>query len=206
MRVKYFGHACFLLADNSFSILIDPHSGIGYELNNPAADFCICSHQHFDHNAVDKVIVKKVISENDYFKFPWLKVINSFHDEVSGAKRGNNNVIVVNIGGYKICHLGDLGEPLNKELCKKIGSVDVLLIPIGGVYTINSAEALEYVKEINPKIVIPMHYKTRRGTVDVSDKDEFLKMFNILEKKNSSFDIDNMPKYLTVYDINDEEF
>ena len=206
MRVKYFGHACFLLADNNFSVIIDPFSGIGYELDNPTADFCLCSHSHFDHNATHKVCVNKVILPNEYNAFPWLKVINSFHDEVNGGKRGENHIFVIELGGLKVCHLGDLGEPLNNEICKKIGKIDILLIPVGGTYTIDAKMAEKYVNKINPGIVIPMHYKTSKSQIDIAEKREFLSYYSNVNNSEAEFEITNIPKHLTVYDIDDKNF
>ncbi|MBQ3571759.1 MAG: MBL fold metallo-hydrolase [Clostridia bacterium] len=206
MRVEYFGHACFLLADNNFSVIIDPFSGIGYELANPTADFCLCSHSHFDHNATHKVCVNKVISPNDYNTFSWLNVISSFHDEVKGCKRGENNIFVIEVGGFKVCHMGDLGEPFNSEICEKIGKIDILLIPVGGTYTINAKEAIEYVKKINPSLVIPMHYKTQKSQIDIAEKWEFLRSYSNVIKSKASFEIAKIPEELTVFDIDDNNF
>ena len=205
MRVKYFGHACFLLADEQFSLIIDPFEGIGLELDYPRADFCVCSHSHFDHCAVHKVIVNEEITEENIHLHPQIKFIESFHDEVNGAKRGNNHIIIVEIGGYRVCHMGDLGEPFNSRLIDEIGSVDLLLIPIGGNYTIDSKTAYQYLSALGVKAVIPMHYKTPSNTVDIASKEEFLSYFDKIEAVSSEFDF-NKPTELTVFDIDDSNF
>ena len=95
-----------------------------------------------------------------------------------GRLRGNNVIFKFDIDGIIFCHLGDLGEPCSTELLEKIGKVDVLLIPIGGTYTIDAAQAYEYAQKIAPKVVIPMHYKPLDGALDISSADEFLSFYN----------------------------
>lgn len=205
MRVNYLGHACFLLADNKFSVIIDPFKEIGYELNFPRADFCICSHLHFDHCATENVIVKQIITKDNLSLFPQIRFIDSFHDEAFGSKRGLNYISIIDIGGFKVCHMGDLGEPFNEELVEKIGKIDLLLIPIGGNYTIDAKEAFKYVKAIGVKSVIPMHYKTSRSKIDIAEKKEFLQYFDNVSKVKSEFDF-LLPNELTVYDVDDCNF
>jgi L-ascorbate metabolism protein UlaG (beta-lactamase superfamily) len=205
MRVTYLGHACFLLADEKFSVIFDPFTDIGYELDFPHADFCICSHSHFDHSATNKVVVNEIITKQNALNYPRIKLINSFHDEVNGQKRGDNLIIVVEIGGIKVCHMGDLGEPLNMDLINKIGKIDLLLIPVGGKYTIDADEAFKYASLLAPKAIIPMHYKTSRSQIDIASKDKFLSFFDKIEKVEKQFDF-SVPNNLTVYDLNDSEF
>ena len=206
MRIHYFGHACFLLEDNNFSVIIDPFCDIGYNLVAPKVDYCICSHEHFDHNARFAVDATNFPNENDYSTISWLKVVNSFHDDAFGKLRGENSIFVVECGGFSVCHLGDLGEPFNEEICKKIGKIDILLIPIGGKYTIDSKEALKFIKCLNPKIVIPMHYKTASSQIDIAKKDDFLANFTSIIKTTNDITIEKLPCDLTVYDIDDKEF
>ena len=205
MRVKYFGHACFLLADKKFSIIIDPFKGIGYELDFPHADFCICSHSHFDHSATEKVSVKEVITEKNVSLFPQIRVITSFHDESLGKKRGVNNIFVIEIGGCKVCHMGDIGEPLNENIITQIGNIDLLLIPVGGNYTIDANEAFNYVKALGVKGIIPMHYKTPRSNIDIAEKGEFLQNFDLIKSVDVEFEFQPLDE-VTVYNIDDSSF
>ena len=205
MRVTYLGHACFLLADEKFSVIFDPFTDIGYELDFPHADFCVCSHDHYDHSATDRVVVKEIITKANISNFSQFVLIDSFHDEVKGQKRGNNYVIITNIGGCRVCHMGDLGEPFNDELINKIGKVDLLLLPVGGKYTIDAENAFKYAIALGAKAIIPMHYKTSRGTVDVAGKDKFLSYFDNVKRIESCFDFE-LPTELTVYDLNDSDF
>ncbi len=205
MRVTYLGHACFLLADDNFSLTIDPFSGIGFDLKDVKSDFCLCSHGHFDHCAVHAIDVSEVIDEEKFCEYPWLRVISSYHDDDKGMKRGENKIFIIDLSGIKICHMGDIGENFNVELCEKIESVDVLLIPVGGNYTIDAKTAFKYVQKINPKLVVPMHYKTKRNNVEIESKDEFLSYFDNVVKMPTSFEVD-LPQELTVYDLNDDNF
>ncbi len=205
MRVAYLGHACFLLASDNFSVVIDPFSKIGFELNGIKSDFCLSSHGHFDHCSIHSIDANEVIDEEKFCNYPWLRVISSYHDTDKGAKRGKNNIFIIDMGGVKICHMGDIGENFNVELCKKLEGVDLLLIPVGGNYTIDVKTAFKYVQKINPKIVIPMHYKTKRNNVDIAGKGEFLSYFDNPVKMPNSFDL-CLPKELTVYDLNDDNF
>ena len=205
MRVSYFGHACFLIECDNFSVVIDPFTDIGYQLKEISADFCLCSHCHFDHNATHCVNVKEIIDESNISKFSWVRAVDSYHDEVQGEKRGKNTIFVLDICGVKICHMGDLGQPYTRDLVEKIGKVDLLLVPVGGNYTIDASNAAKYAMVLSPSIIIPMHYKTPRSNIDIAEKHDFFKYFNIVEKKDVSFEI-AIPQYTTVYDINDDNF
>ena len=102
----------------------------------------------------------------------------SNHDEKNGALRGKNIVFTIEADGYKLCHLGDIGEACSPEILKNIGKVDVLLIPIGGTYTIDAKGAKKYVDAIAPQLVIPMHYRPTDGKLDIADEKEFLAFYN----------------------------
>lgn len=206
MQFEYGGHACIRLSDEKVSLIIDPFCDIGYKVNLSSADYCICSHDHFDHNAIGEVEVKKVICKNEYLNYPWLKVIDTYHDEDFGKKRGKNSVFVIKMGGFTICHLGDLGEPYNANLCDKLGKIDILLIPVGGKYTIDAKESIKYAQKIAPKIIIPIHYKTTSSTVDISSKEEFISHFSNLKKSARKFEINDLPSETTVIYIDDSEF
>ena len=205
MRVEYLGHACFLLADNNFTLIIDPFKEIGYDCEIRKSDFCVCSHLHYDHCATDRVLGCTIIDDSNISLFNWIKAIPSFHDEVNGSIRGKNLIHIVN-GSYTVCHLGDLGMPYNEDLCRAIGDVDILLIPVGGKYTIDSNEAKKYVQGINPKIVIPMHYKTKKSDIDISKKDAFIRGYTNIVKSDTVINITELPDEMIIYDIIDDNF
>lgn len=190
MRIKWLGHACFKITYNDgIRILTDPFDdNVGYKIPSVEADIVTISHNHYDHNFTDCIkgkfeVVNKV--GNFYIKDVAITGIHTYHDEMHGAKRGDNTVYVFEKEGIRIAHLGDLGHMLSDEQVKMLGKIDILLIPVGGVYTINFNEAFELVKRINPKIVIPMHYKTPVVRINLDNVDKFIKNFNDVEKLKS---------------------
>ena len=178
MIIEYFGHSCFKIRDDERSIVFDPFGKIGYELPMLVADYCVCSHEHYDHYAFDRVAGAVLVTDKNAAEFPFLRAVETRHDECGGRKRGKNAVFVYRSSdGLTFCHMGDIGEPITDELAEKIGKIDVLAIPVGGNYTIDAEEALRYVEKLKPKTVIPMHYKTRRSNVDIDGKEKFLALF-----------------------------
>ncbi|MDN5276079.1 MAG: hypothetical protein PWR01_44 [Clostridiales bacterium] len=181
MRITWFGHACFrLVSDSGVTIITDPFDEtVGYELPDEQADIVTVSHQHFDHNYVQGVPGNpEVISKigNFYVKDIPIKGIKSYHDDQGGNKRGINIMYVFDIDGIKVCHLGDLGHTLAGEQVEQIGDVDMLLVPVGGTYTIDARAAADVVASLKPSIVIPMHYKTDRIDFPIDGVDKFLKI------------------------------
>ena len=178
MKIEYLGHSCFLMSEGKIKFLTDPYTGVGYEMPKVEADYITCSHDHFDHNFIVGVSgVKKVINSTGNFTECGIgiKGIPAFHDEVGGRKRGKSIVFCYQFKDLSVCHLGDIGETPSEELFSRLPRADVLMIPVGGKYTIDGKQAAEYVKAINPKIVIPMHFLTKRCGLDISGADEFLK-------------------------------
>lgn len=176
MIIKYFGHSCFKITDDDRTIVFDPFGNIGYKQEDVTADYCVCSHSHYDHNTLD-FVKANIFAENDNLP-SFLKAVGTFHDECGGAKRGVNDVLIYSgKDGMVFCHMGDVGERCSDEIVAKIGKIDVLAIPVGGNYTIDAECALEYVKRLSPSVVIPMHYKTRRSNIDISEKCEFTGFF-----------------------------
>ena len=181
MKIEYFGHSCFRITfKNGTKIVTDPYTGVGYELpSNLQADIVTVSHGHFDHNYLDGVQgVEKIISEigTKEEKGILFEGIMTDHDPKNGTLRGKNTVFKITADGIKICHLGDLGEPYSPKLIEKIGKIDILLIPVGGNYTIDAKQALAYIRAINPAIAIPMHYRPQDGTIDIAEAETFLKL------------------------------
>ncbi|MCL6635534.1 MAG: MBL fold metallo-hydrolase [Peptococcaceae bacterium] len=182
MKIQWLGHACFAITLTSGkTVLTDPFDAkVGYPLQNPAADIVTVSHQHFDHNAVKMVpgnpeVVQKEgrhgLGDITVTGFP------SFHDPSGGKQRGKNIIFVIEAEGLRVCHLGDLGHVLEKGQVQQIGPVDVLLIPVGGFYTIGPGEAKTVVEQLNPVYVVPMHYKTSYIDFPISPPEDFLQHF-----------------------------
>jgi len=166
MKIKWYGQSCFMLtAENGIKIVTDPyHNMLGYKLPEIDANIVTTSHDHSDHNNVGAVKGNFV-----YIKTPGafsqegigIKGVQTFHDNVSGAKRGKNIVYNFNIDGLNVCHCGDLGHLLSLEQINEIGKVDILLLPTGGKFTLDAGGAAEVMKQLNPAVVIPMHYRTK---------------------------------------------
>ena len=183
MKIRYFGHSCFKLTESTgFSVLTDPFKGIGYELpKGITADVVTVSHDHYDHNNASAVAENsKILRKDGFFDFDDVKIvgIKSYHDEKGGALRGENVIYKFRMDGLEICHLGDLGEECSAELIELLLPVNILLIPIGGKYTINAKQAKEYVDMLMPDIVIPMHYKTKNSNIDIDKPQSFLEEFD----------------------------
>lgn len=189
MKIEYLGHSCFKLTESTgVSIVCDPYSGeIGYSMPKVAVDAVTISHHHFDHDYLGNIVNNPAVFEEEgSFSIKGVRIssIKSFHDEVQGKKRGENLIFKYVIDGITVCHLGDLGENFSERLVEKISSVDVLLIPVGGNYTIDAKTAKAYVDKIKPQIIIPMHYRTADCNINIEKIDGFLNLFdtNIISK------------------------
>jgi L-ascorbate metabolism protein UlaG (beta-lactamase superfamily) len=165
MEITWYGHSCFLIKDSSGrKLLTDPFKdSIGYKKPNEAVDIITISHHHFDHDCTDNLPgVPNTIDTPGLFNVCDIPIqgITSYHDKVRGAKRGDNIIYTFEMDGFRLCHLGDLGHPLEEQVINTLGRIDVLFIPVGGNYTIDGKEAAAIAKRINSHIVLPMHYKT----------------------------------------------
>ena len=178
-QIIWHGHACFEITDD-LTIVTDPHDGksIGIETPMVKGDIILVSHDHYDHNSVrtvekkDSVVVRDAGKKN--VKGVEIEGIESFHDEVKGAKRGKNIIFKFKVDDITFCHLGDLGHIPDKEILDKIGEVDILFIPVGGVYTLDADSAWETANLIKSRIIVPMHYKIQGLSLPISDVDPFL--------------------------------
>lgn len=184
MKLFYFGHSCFKLEFARNAVVVtDPFTGVGYEMPTITADIVTCSHQHFDHNFTQRVSCNRtpIGSSGSYSFFAengtlLVEGIDCFHDEQKGALRGNNVIFKFTYGNLVLCHMGDIGEPPSDKLISQIGKVDVLMIPVGGTYTVDAQGAREYVEKLSPSVVIPMHYKFGTCNLDIAGVDEFTEL------------------------------
>lgn len=166
MLITYHGHSEFYLESTSgFSLLTDPYdSHVGYPIKRWRADGVTVSHAHGDHNEISKASGTPAIvdSEGVWMLAPEVRVtaIPSFHDEVQGQKRGRNLIMRIEMDGLTVAHLGDLGEMITPAQLSALGRVDILMLPVGGHYTIDAETAKAVADAVQPRIVIPMHYKT----------------------------------------------
>ena len=184
MNIEWLGHSCFKLTESTgTTIVADPYdkSIVGFDMAAASADVVTCSHQHKDHNAVVNVQGSPmVLSDCGFWEIKGVDIssMHSYHDDKGGKKRGENCIFKYRMDGVDLCHMGDIGEECTVRLAEGIGSVNVLMIPVGGNYTIDAAQAKEYVDFIMPDIVIPMHFKTPSSEVDIDKLDEFLDLFD----------------------------
>ncbi|MCG9969395.1 MBL fold metallo-hydrolase [Pelotomaculum terephthalicicum JT] len=189
MRIEWKGHASFLLVSSQgVRVLTDPFDEyVGYPLPNVEVDVATVSHQHGDHNFTASLPGKPVIVEGageHEAAGIVIKGVATYHDPEQGKKRGENTVFVIQLDGLNICHLGDLGHLLTSKQVSDIGQVDVLLIPVGGFFTIDAKQAYEVVKQLRPALVLPMHYKLdERVTLPIEPVDEFHGLFPKVERK-----------------------
>jgi len=190
MQITYLGHSCFKLKGKTGTVVTDPYSEKGvYGVNMPrvAADIVTVSHQHAGHNAIEKIkgTAKRenpfVIDFPGEYEVGGISVFGTktYHDLVEGAERGNNLIFKILIDGLTVCHLGDLAHPLSPEQLKAIGSIDVLLLPVGGPSSLMGAVAVKVAQAISPSYLIPMHYADSAYPADAPLKkiDDFFKAY-----------------------------
>ena len=173
MKLIWSGHSCFKLESALGSVVLDPYAPDYVDgLALPAeltADEVICSHTHADHG-----YERAVTRTGNEVSFKVMQLA-CFHDEVQGAKRGKNLITVIDAEGLRIVHMGDIGHTLPPEQISALGEVDVLLIPVGGYYTVDAHTAKEIADSVKPRVTIPMHYRGAGFGFDVlSTVDDYL--------------------------------
>lgn len=174
VELRYYGHSTFGMTSGGKTIVIDPfNDDIGFPKPAVAPDAVVISHEHFDHNNVGLVqgnpkVIRGLAQEgknwatlDDKVGSVHITGVPTYHDAEAGAARGKNTVTIFEVEGMRVVHLGDLGHLLTDEQVKAIGKVDVLMIPVGGHYTIGPAEADKVIAQLKPRLVIPMHFKTK---------------------------------------------
>lgn len=196
MDITYLGHSSFKIKTKKATIVTDPFdsSMVGLKFTPTDAEIVTVSHNHKDHNDVSKVSgYKRIINGPGEYELMDVSIIgfSSFHDGKNGEERGKNTVYVFEADGLRIVHLGDLGHMLSDDLISEIGDVDVLMVPVGGEYTIGAKEAAELVSSIEPYFVIPMHYQTSGLSPESFAK--LVPVENFL--KESALPVENLPKF-----------
>lgn len=193
MKVRWLGHACFLIVSaEGVRIITDPYEvggGINYSPINETADIVVVSHDHADHNNVSAVKGKpEVVKGRGVKKVRGIdfKGVGVYHDETKGQQRGANVIFCFSVDGIKLCHLGDLGHDLTAEQAMDIGQVDVLLLPVGGFYTIDANTAGRVGDRLKPKVIIPMHFKTTKCDYPITGVEDFVKGRENVRRLDSS--------------------
>ena len=181
MKIKYLGHSAFVItSDAGIKIITDPYEPsptLTYGEITESADIVTVSHGHTDHCNVAAVrgnpeVVRR--TGRSTAKGIEFNGIASYHDDAGGTMRGGNIIFCFKLDGIRVCHLGDLGHLLDDRQLKEIGSVDILLIPVGGYFTIDAKAATQVCNQLKPKVIIPMHYKTEKGIPNIVGVDKFL--------------------------------
>lgn len=196
MDITYLGHSSFRIKTKTAVVVTDPFDSkmVGLKYNGVDGDIVTVSHNHADHNAADKVAgVKKVINGPGEYEISGVSFIGyqSFHDNEKGQKRGKNTIYVIEADGLRIVHLGDLGHTISEDLINEMGDVDILMIPVGGEYTIGPKEATELVNKIEPFFVIPMHYGVEELNKETFANIEPVETF----LKESGLTVERTPKF-----------
>lgn len=194
MEITFLGHACFKIIAKDLVLITDPPAeSTGIKLGKNSADILTISHHHYDHDAAELISGDPTTLDapGEYeVKGVMIQGVPSYHDDEKGAKRGFNTIFTMNIEGIKIAHLGDLGCELDDEQISELGDVDVLLIPVGGIYTIDAKGAANVVSQVEPKVVIPMHYYETNFSTKSGDKldevEKFLKEMGVSDVKKET--------------------
>lgn len=191
MEITYIGHSSFLIKDSKGRLLLtDPFDeSVGYPTYKGRADVVTISHHHSDHDYIKEIQGEpEILDKIGFFNLCDIPItgIHSYHDTSNGIKRGDNTIYTFEMDGYKLCHLGDLGHLLTKDVVEMLGHIDILFIPVGGNYTINGEEAFQVCKLLNSHIVIPMHYKTEYLNFPIDGAEDFLSKMKNGENVNSN--------------------
>lgn len=183
MKVKYLAHSSFLLeTTGGVKIITDPYESGGfggevrYQPIKERCDIVLISHEHADHNYTKDISgTPTIVRKTDTVWGITFKGISLYHDPTKGSQRGKNTIFVFSTDGITFCHLGDLGHILSVEDKNQIGKIDVLFIPVGGVFTIDPDEATQVVNTLDPRLIIPMHYKTESIGFPLAEVTQFTK-------------------------------
>ncbi len=181
MEISWFGQSCFKIKGKSAGVVVDPFDPeiLGLKLpKDLTADLVLSTHTHTDHNNTGAVLGNPVVitGPGEYeVKGVSVHGVGSFHDNSQGSERGINTVFNILIDGINVVHAGDLGHLLSEEQVSEIGACDILLLPVGGNYTIDGEGAAKVVAQLEPRIIIPMHYKSEGSKADISGAEGFLK-------------------------------
>lgn len=184
MNIQYYGHSCFKITtkpagrgQEDVNAFIDPFDkSIGLRPPQGQADIVLVTHNHPGHNNVEALKGSPVVVDiPGEYSIKGINIVGipSYHDANLGQDRGRNNIYLIETEDIRICHLGDLGTDLNEKQLEEIDGVDILMIPIGGIYTIDAKKAIDIIKKLEPKMIIPMHYKMNGSTFEGADEKEF---------------------------------
>jgi L-ascorbate metabolism protein UlaG (beta-lactamase superfamily) len=203
MDIIYYGHSCFKIKGSQGSVVTDPYDPyVGFSLPSVSADVVTVSHAHPDHAAFGKISGSTrrekpfIIEQPGEYEVGGISVfgVKTYHDANQGVERGQNIIFTIMVDNIRVCHLGDLGHELSADAISEIGSVDVLLCPVGGTFTIDPKLAVKTIHAIEPSIVVPMHFKTAEHDVnvfsDVATLEDFLKEYGTEVQPEAKLKVD----------------
>jgi L-ascorbate metabolism protein UlaG (beta-lactamase superfamily) len=188
--ITWYGQSCFKIQSGETILVTDPFDkSIGLTPPRGQANIVTISHQHYDHNNLEALASSNpfVIDGPGEYEVKGVNITGflTYHDQKEGKERGVNTTYLIEIEGIKICHLGDIGQDkLDNAQLELIDGVDILMIPVGGVYTVNGEEAADLINQIEPKIVIPMHYKIQGLAIKLEGLEEFLNEMGVTKKES----------------------
>jgi L-ascorbate metabolism protein UlaG (beta-lactamase superfamily) len=204
MDIQYFGHSAFKIKATTGTVVTDPYDAyVGFSMSGVSADVVTVSHQHQDHNSVNQVkgTARRnkpfIVDKPGEYEVGGISVfgVPTFHDDDQGTQRGANIIFTTVMEGVKVCHLGDLGHEPTQDQIAEIGSIDVLMVPVGGVFTLDPIRAVKVTHMFEPAYVIPMHYKTPDHNQDVFSQlatlDEFLKAYGSESKPTAKLTVES---------------
>ncbi len=194
MKIKWNGHASFTLTSADGTVIVtDPYDPGGYDgaltydVVSDRADGVLISHDHADHNYVEGLSgTPVVLKHSGSVKEIAVKGMPTFHDETEGSERGTNMVYTIKADGITICFSGDLGHQLSDEQVTALGKIDVMLVPVGGFFTLDADGAAKLIETVKPAVVIPMHYKTEKCGFPIEKVDSFLSIMKDVKKQGKS--------------------
>lgn len=205
MKLTWLGHSCFLVEEGGYRILLDPYAGVpgypplgetfGKKKGQIGVHRVLCSHQHGDHNAVEQTALLPVMP------CPFtIETVETYHDGEKGALRGSNTIHILTAGKTRIAHLGDLGHLPDEEQVNAIGTLDAVLVPVGGYYTIDAEEAKAVCDALNPRRVIPMHYRFgKAGYQEIGELEPFLAQYSGASvQEGNSVELEEAPEGVVV--------
>jgi L-ascorbate metabolism protein UlaG (beta-lactamase superfamily) len=209
VEITWLGHACFRIKGSQAVVITDPFPpDLGYKLGDPTADVVTISHFHPSHSYYQGIKGEpRLVKGPGEYEIAGVLILGlaTYHDSVKGQTRGKNTIYLMEVDGVAVCHLGDIGHILGDEAIEEMGNVDILMLPVGGVSTIGPAMAAEIIRKVEPKVVIPMHYKTPVTSRDLEPVDHFLKemgMGQIEPKPKLNISKSNLPISTQVFVLN----
>ena len=205
MKLQYLGHSSFrIISEMGTTLVTDPYDekSVGFALTPVRCDAVTVSHHHSDHDCLDALLGNPAVLDEPISCAAddvAVESVSTFHDDVKGAKRGKNLVFIFCADGLKAVHMGDIGC-FDPAVVDKIRNCDVLMIPVGGTFTVDAAGAKRYVDAVRPKIVLPMHYKTDEHSFNIDGVDKFLSLFDpsaVTISDGDTLTLNDVPDYPT---------